>query len=205
MTEFPTLITTDADASPPNADESYETISDYEWVIRRFTAPEWTVESAEFEDNDHSGARCTVLSASLSHESGSHVQVLPFDPWDHHAGRPLYRRHRVRLRDAEADENHYVTVDTDVAPEFDPNLIGELSESDSGSHPFQNAADFCTFNSQKQVHSVDEKVEEIDSDKGRGYNIETIDHAILAVFAATQRVSREVQKQTGLDAFAVSG
>lgn len=202
MTDFSTFIDTDVDVSPPNADETYETISDYEWALRRFTPPGWEAKTVEFEDNDHSGARCTVLSASLSHESGSHIQVLPFDPWEHHAGKPLYRRHRVRLRDAETNTNHYVTVDADEAPEFDPHIVGHLSDHDS--HPQPNADDFCTFNSQEQVHSVDERVEEIDSDKGRGYNIETIDNAILAVFAATQRVSREAQKQTGLDAFAVS-
>lgn len=131
-----TLTDPEAPVSPPNVDESYQTINDYEWALTRFTSPAWTVTGIDFEDNDHASARCTVLEATLSHESGSLIQVLPFDPWEHQPGPTIYRRHRVRLRDTASDENTYVTIDEDdddgPLAAFDTSALLEvLSEIDT--------------------------------------------------------------------------
>jgi hypothetical protein len=59
----------------PNTDNTYQTIVDYRWYLRRFTPPGWDVSKAEFEDNDHSAAKCTVLKATLKHEEGDAIHL----------------------------------------------------------------------------------------------------------------------------------
>lgn len=202
---FTTLTDPETPVSPPNINEPYQTIDDYEWALTRFTSPAWRVTGIDFEDNDHASAHCTVLEATLSHESGSLIQVLPFDPWEHQPGPTVYRRHRVRLRDTASDENTYVTIDEDdedgSLAAFDTSTLLEvLSKIDT--HPFEDAVDACMFHPQRAVHQADRKMKDLDTEFGRGYSIEAIGATCLAVFAAAQRVSQQSQRQTGLDAFA---
>lgn len=191
----------------PNADQDHHTIRDYEWLLTRYTSPRWSLESIEFEYNDHASVRCSVLSASLRHETGSHVQILPFDPWEHHPGTTIYRRHRVRLRDTARDEDAYLTFDRDIT-DVDTHLDipdGPLPDALSGPEtplvPFPTLEAAITVHSQAQVHHTDSQVTNLDTQHGRGYNIKPTDHAALAAIAGTRRVAREVQQQTGLDAF----
>lgn len=191
----------------PNVDETYQTIQDFEWALERYTSPAWAVESIEFEDNDHAGVICSVLSASLRHDNGSHLQILPFDPWEHQPGPTIYRRHRVRLRDTARDENAYLTFDREL-DDVDAHLTipdgplpDALSATDTPRAPFPSLEDAINVHSQSQVHYTDSQVTNKDTRHGRGYNIETIDHATLVAVAGARRVAREAQQQTGLDAF----
>lgn len=191
----------------PNADRATHTIRDYEWLLKRYTSPRWSLESIAFEFNDHANVLCSVLSASLRHENGSHVQILPFDPWEHQPGTTIYRRHRVRLRDTARDEDAYLTFAPNIADVDDhldiPNgpLPDALSNTPTQMVPFPDLEDAITVHAQAQVHYTDSQVTNADTRHGRGYNIKETDHATLAAIAGTRRVAREVQQQTGLDAF----
>lgn len=196
----PTLITTDTDASPPNAAETYHTIADYGWLLERFTGPDWSVSSVEMEDNDHNGVASSVLSASLTHQSDSLVQCLPFDPWEHSPGDPVYRRHRIRLRDSINGETYYLTIDEADVPEFDGGITERFTSLTE--HPYPDLQDSCTFHRQKQVHHLDSQIESEDPDQGRGYNVPSIPSAVLTTIAACQRISRHSQLQSELSSYA---
>lgn len=199
MTYNPTLIDDTQPPTPPNHEESWHTIEDYRWMLERFTSPEWTLKAVEFEHNDHAGIRCSVLSATLFHPTGSIIRCIPFDPWGHHAGQKIYRRHRIKLQDATHDENYYVTLGDDAEELLDRGLLESLPENSS--HQYPQIDDDCKYHRQQQVREADTKIKEVHQKFGCGYNAETIDEAVLAIFGATQFISRSHQRQTELGVY----
>lgn len=191
-----TLLTEETPASPPT-DSSGEPLSlaVAEWVLQRFTGPEWTLASIEFSGNSPEGT--DILSATLSHESGSLIQCLPFDPEEHAHDAVRFTSHRVRLRDRERDEATYVTLG-DGTPTTD-NLIETLTGRND--HPYSDATDFCAFTSQSAVHFEDRRCQHRSESRARGAHLQQVSHALLAILGATMRVSMKSQQQTGLDCF----
>lgn len=199
MSTHHTLIDETTDEASPHHDESHHTISDISWVLSRFTGPGWNVTECEFEFNDHHGAASTVLDAALSHESGSILQINPLDPWSHTPGKRLYRKHRIRFRNAVDDSQTYITIDADETPTYDPDLAAAWSGVVA--HPHPELDELCTFHSQKQVHSADGQIQETKPKHGRGYSVDSVTDAILAALAGATRVTKASQSQTGLDQF----
>lgn len=174
----------------PNHGKSYQTVADYEWLLKRFTAPEWSVETVRFEDNDHCGAKSTTLDATLTHEADSLIQVSPFDPWEHQPGHTIYRKHRIRLRDGYRDSASYVTIDNEAASAAELYRPLPASFATLDIHPLRTAPDLATFHSQEQVHDVDRELCSAKTTQGRGYSVESIPRALLATFAAAQRITK---------------
>lgn len=191
-----TLLTKETPVSPP-PDESNGSLSlgAAEWVLKRFTGPGWTLASIEFSANSPEGY--DILSATLSHESGSLIQCLPFDPEEHAHDAVTFTSHRVRLRDRERDEATYVTLG-DESPTTE-NLIETLAGRDD--HPYSEATNFCAFTSQSSVHFEDSKCKHQSEPRARGTHHRQVSEALLAILGAAMRVSMKSQQQTGLDCF----
>lgn len=193
-------FTDETPVAPPTATSETHTVRDIEWVLQRFTSPEWTPTTVGLRDNDHNGAAVSVLEATVRHDSGSLIQCLPIDPWDHSPGPTVYRRNRIRVRNHITDEQSYVTVEPDEAPLDIETAFFDEFESQT-EHPLDTAVEYATFHDQTQVHEVDEQLRSIGSGKGRGYTVETWNEALVAMFAAAQSVTDSQCEQTTLDGF----
>jgi hypothetical protein len=182
-TPSPTLVDASYPDQAPNVDESYQTIADFEWRLNRYTPPAWTVTDIELEDNDHCGAKCSVLKATLEHEQGDAIYCQPFDPWNHHAGPNIYRRHRIRLTSSLHDHSQIVTL-TDDAPDYD-----SVPDTAPDTAPLAGIHNHLSETARLAVKSTDSYVAEAMPDHGKGSNVDTIDDAVSTIIAATRRVS----------------
>jgi hypothetical protein len=196
--DYPILTDDSHPEQAPRAEQSNHTIKDERWRVERYTPPGWSVQSIAYEFNDHSGAACTKLEATLEHETGATIECNPIDPWGHHAGRPIYRRHRIVLQDGPAPEPQVVTFDGDD-PDVDhlPDTFEKLPAV------LKDAPDLIKQTRREHVHNTDEFVTENLPDHGRGSTVDTINDAVLAIIAAAQVVA-EHQKQQTLPTSAVS-
>ncbi|MFD1635425.1 hypothetical protein ACOZ4L_16675 (plasmid) [Haloplanus ruber] len=193
------LIDDDVPRTPPTDSAECELERQYEWLFRRFTAPEWDVSEFHIETNDHAETDATAFEGALSHESGSLVQLLPFDPEAHQREAPIFHATRVRLRDATEDTNHYITVaePTDEwasAPFPREEFLGKRA------HPRSSARKQIVAHEQAAVHDEDDLILETDGG-ARGYALTTAKETVLAVFGATQSVTKQKRKQAGLEGF----
>jgi len=182
-------IDPDVQPTPP---ESHPSVRMYEWALKRFTAPEWSVQALTFEQNRHlTDLDATVLEGTLTHESGALLQIHPFDTQDHtplEETPPRYTRHRIRLRTDE-ESAHYVTISPghrqeELSPAA---LSSQLPESDL---PEKDAV---TLHQQSTVHEA--------STDGMPYSIESKTDALWAVYGATHYVTAKTERQTGLGQF----
>jgi hypothetical protein len=166
-----------------------------EWVLQRFTNPAWTVDSLSLEQNSHiNKSSPTVLETSLSHTSGSILQCIPFDPVEHTRETPVYTANRVRLRDATAGKQYYVTVEhPDLTQQRLLSVCATASE-----HPYTTLGGQATFHKQAEVHTADS---EINRDEERQFVLSSLPETLLAIFGGAQRVTRNSETQASLTAF----
>lgn len=186
--------------APPTNSRAINPREQYQWILNRFTAPDWSVTELRFVEDKHTESSTSVIEAALTHESGSMIHVVPFDPAEHQRDSPIYQANRVRLRDQINGTNRYVTV---------KDSIGQLTNQSSPvdhfisqqSHPFPDATNLASFHEQAVVHAEDHQTIEEDPDGTREYAIATIKGRLIAVFGAAQSVTSQHNQQTHLGNF----
>lgn len=199
-TQQHSFIDDDVPMTPPTDSIAADLEEQYEWLLKRFTNAEWTVTELRVEENSHADCSASALEAALSHESGSVIQVVPFDPQEHHHDAPIYRANRVRLRDNIDDRNCYVTLS---------NEVGEWEEADyptdqfvgQQNHPYPNAEDRVSYHDQSTVHVEDEAVFDQGENKVRSYAMTTLKDTLVAVFGAAQSITEAEDQQADLQSY----
>lgn len=189
-----TLTTESEPDEPPNASESWETMHDFAWALRRFTAPAWSLKHIDFEHNDHCGAKATALDATLTHDSTSILRIDPFDPCEFHPGPTIYRSNRVRLENALDETTHYLTFGGEaesLLPDNVTNPVEHLTTID----------DQVSFVDSKDVHEADRRLRQVSSNHNRGYGVDGVWNAIATTIAGANRISRKAQSQASLGDF----
>jgi hypothetical protein len=190
MPQIPTSrIDPDVQPTPPESDPS---VVMYRWALKRFTAPEWSVQAVAFERNQHlADLDATVLEGTLTHESGALVQIHPLDTQDHTPSKetqPRYTRHRIRLRTDE-DTAHYVTIS--------PNGLSErLAPSTLSTQLVESVLpekDAVTLHPQSVVH-------EATTDE-TPYSMRSKIDALLTVYGTAHHITTKTNEQTGLNEF----
>lgn len=197
-----TLIDSEVRPTPPNHGEPHTTIKDYEWLLRRFTSPAWTIENCAFADHSRNILACT-LNAKLRHDSGSLLRVSPKDRAPGLAGRPMKTVHRIYLTNTTSEAPCTVLT----LPEDAPNSLNTITTEDSSSvlewpqyenidtHPHPNLHTVLNTASRSYIHSVENDL------KYRPNIIRSLFHTVLTALGGTQIVSIEFQKQPKLTSF----
>lgn len=185
---------------PPTDSESADLVEQYTWLLGRFTAPEWSVAELRIERNEHVETTAHALEAALSHESGSVIHVVPFDPKEHLREKPVYQANRVRLRDNLDDANLYATLSQTVG-EWDKEgyPVGQFTAQQT--HPFAGAEDRTSFHEQTTVHQEDDTIMSSGERGEREYSIPALKGTIVAVFGAAQSITRTGDHQAGLESY----
>jgi hypothetical protein len=190
MPQIPTSrIDPDVQPDPP---EDHSSVAMYEWALKRFTAPDWSVQAVAFERNDHlADLDATVLEGTLTHESGALLQIHPLDTQDHTPSQetpPRYTRHRIRLRTDE-DTAHYVTISPDgLSERLTPSTLStQLVES------VLPEKDAVTLHPQSAVHEA--------TTEGTPYSIGAKVDALQTVYGAAHHITAKTNEQAGLGEF----
>jgi hypothetical protein len=193
-------IDEDVPMTPPTDSIAADLEEQYEWLLRRFTSAGWTVTELQVETNSHTDCSETVLEAVLSHDSGSVLQIVPFDPLEHQHDVLRYRTNRVRLRDNIADRNCYVTLEPEIG-EWPTDAYPADEFVAQQRHPFPKADDKIAFHEQATVHAEDKAVLESGEDARRSYSMTTLKQTLLTVFGAAQSVTRAEAEQADLGSY----
>lgn len=182
------------------------TLADYfSQLIETFTGDGWSVTSLQVEKNAHTDETDTqVLEGSLSHTSGSLIQLIPFDREEHKRETPQYESNRVRVRDRIQERAvYYASFESRTIDPWDPQQLTPESFTLPDSHPFPDAKTLVTTHDQEQVHERDSRVSlggDTEEDK-RGFVLPTTELTLIAVFAATNQVSQQTTDQSELGSF----
>jgi len=193
MSSSPTLVTDETPESAPHAEESWHTIADQRWKLRRYTSPNWAVEKCEYEDNDHNAAKCVCLQTTLEHVAGTRVDCKPVDPWDHQPGQTIYRKHRVVVHDPPYCDRDYVATikgDEDNLPKTTADGLRER-----GDDPFEGARSQFERKDHKKVREIDYTLKEKGLKFGKGNTVETLDGALWAIIGAARLESSAYQRR----------
>jgi hypothetical protein len=177
--------------APPEAShgEQLSTAEDYKWALKRYTAPQWEIQSVEFETNGHHpDCDATCLSATLQHTGGSLIQVLPFDPLEEEHERTAYTSHRVRCRDQEADDGggHYITLTGDQV------TASHLYNPEAT--PLADASTRIKKHPQADIHTTERQT----GARGFKCTVDTKLAVITAVCGTAHSIHEETHHQTGL-------
>lgn len=189
------------EATRPNEDTGYYTIADYRWVLQRFTSPRWTVEETTFADPEAPIA-FQPLKATLRHQRGAAIFCSPKRPF---RNRDWHKSvHRVRLSPASGAVEVAFVDPTDAPSEFHAQS-GEPADDDSVQMPWETFAGASShpFSALDNVLKTARRtrVREIESDR-RLNCVKPIPLAVCTMLGLAIRVSRQVQAQPTLTAFA---
>jgi hypothetical protein len=198
MTATVDSIDSSVDSAPPIHNGDTNLKQNLRWCLARYTGQRWSVSSVTSYFEESSAEY--VLSAALSHETGSLIQISPFDPEEHRHDSPQFQANRVRLRDAIRDRQRFVTVDELPDRDWTDPLKAFKTVANSELHPFPNAQDQISLHHQDDVHAEDDEILE-SNDGRRGYTVDPLGETIIATVGAAAVVSAQLETQSNLGAF----
>lgn len=180
----------------PEQDDSQ--LAHISWFLERYTGSGWVLDCCSIEKNRESVNSGNALKATLSHESGSLVQIIPLDPSRHNKKIPVFDHNRVRVRDAYQDNNYYCTVGGRLEIDMsEPSNIQTLADSANHRRPWETTQ--LLHHSQESVHKDDERVTEGNSKKE--YRIETLAETLIATIKAAKEITEREPNQASLNEF----
>lgn len=178
-----------------------ESLADYYKALFDIaTGSGWSVGALRIEQNRHRDDTNTqVLEATLSHQTGSLIQIIPIDPKQHTRDSPQYEATRVRLRDSLQDDTWYVTPRVDLVD--DPWRPSEITDTIATTEtaPFASGYNQINKHSQSAVHEQDKEV--TSQHEKRSFEIETTTLTIFTTCSAANLITAKTNKQSSLEQF----
>lgn len=192
----------------PHAESDTYTVADYEWLLSRFTAPEWTVENCEFVENRN--VATIVLRATLRHTTGSLLRCVPKYS-KKGLGSSIKDVHRIYLNNQLTEEpSQVLTLNTSRDDVHQPTSIvsrgvygGEHKKrvipwdqfTAATEHPYPILLDCLKTATKSYIHIVEDDLNALPN------IVDNVPDALLTLYGGAQTVTQIYRSQSRISDF----